>query len=155
MLNFSHTYLLFKDLIRTYFCKIYVILWDLIEIKKTKFLSLKLFDLAFCRSTEVEIGRPVRSTDVHRRVRSHGLVGRSTRRSTVQRALLSGNGPGRPDRSTGRELLLSVPSLGRPGGRPEAQRAEKFDRWASRPGGRPEGQNFPFVLPTGRNFMGL
>ena len=26
-----------KDLIRTYFCEIYVILWDLIEIKKTSF----------------------------------------------------------------------------------------------------------------------
>jgi len=40
------------------------------------------------------------STDVHRRARSHGLVGRSTRRSTIQRVMLSGNGPGRPAESS-------------------------------------------------------
>ena len=38
MLNFSHICLYFNDLIRTYFCEIYVILWDLIEGKTTKFL---------------------------------------------------------------------------------------------------------------------
>ena len=41
MLIFGHTCLVFKDLVRTYFCEIYVILWDLIEIKKTKFLIPK------------------------------------------------------------------------------------------------------------------
>ena len=51
------------------------------------------------RSTEAEVGRPVRSTDVHKRARQLGLVGRSTGRSTIQRALLSGNGPGRPAES--------------------------------------------------------
>ena len=29
VLNFCHTYLYFKDLIRTDFCEIYVILWDI------------------------------------------------------------------------------------------------------------------------------
>ena len=42
MLNFSHTYLHFKDLIRTYFCEIYVFLWDLNGIKKTSFSILKI-----------------------------------------------------------------------------------------------------------------
>jgi len=37
VLNFSHTYLYFKDLIRTYLCEIYVLLWDLIEIKRQVF----------------------------------------------------------------------------------------------------------------------
>ena len=41
MLNSSHTYLYFKDLIRTYFCGIYVILWDLFDNKKTSFLIPK------------------------------------------------------------------------------------------------------------------
>ena len=33
VLNFTHTYLYSKDLIRTDFCGIYVILWDLIKSK--------------------------------------------------------------------------------------------------------------------------
>ena len=37
MLNFCHTYLYFKYIIRTYFCGIYVILWDLIEVKNPSF----------------------------------------------------------------------------------------------------------------------
>jgi len=40
-LIFGHTYLLFKDLRRTYFCEIYVILWDLIKIKKPSFSVLE------------------------------------------------------------------------------------------------------------------
>ena len=60
-------------------------------------------DRAFCRSngrsTAAEVGRPVRSIDMHKRARQLGLVGRSTGRSTVQRALLSENGPGRPAES--------------------------------------------------------
>ena len=68
MLNFSHTCLYFKNLIRTYFCEIYVILWDLIEVKKTKFLIPKICDLALCRSTgrsiETEDGR-LMCTNVH------------------------------------------------------------------------------------------
>ena len=71
-------------------------------IKSQVFTSLKA-RLAFCRSTgrsiAAEVGRPVRSTDVHGRARQLGLVGRSTGRSTVQRALLSGNGPDRPAES--------------------------------------------------------
>ena len=38
VLNFYHTYLYFRDLIRTDFCEIYEILWDLIEDKIPKFL---------------------------------------------------------------------------------------------------------------------
>ena len=37
VLNFYHTYLYFKDLIRTDFREIYVILWDLFEVKKSSF----------------------------------------------------------------------------------------------------------------------
>ena len=44
-----------------------MILWDLIDIKKTKFLIPKICDLAFCRST-----------DVHKRAQAIWLEGRST-----------------------------------------------------------------------------
>ena len=37
VLNFTHTYLYFKDLIKTDFCGIYVILWDLMEVKNPSF----------------------------------------------------------------------------------------------------------------------
>ena len=79
MLNFSHTYLYFKDLIRTYFCGIYVILWDLIEDKRHVFNSLK-------------IGPGLLPVD--RRAQTCTVVG-----LVGQRALLSGNGPGRPTES--------------------------------------------------------
>ena len=53
---------------------------------------------------------------------SFGLVAGRPSWSTIQRALLSGNGPGRPGRSTGSvdrtESLLSVSSSGRPSGGP-------------------------------------
>ena len=68
-MNFSHTYFYFKDLKRTYFCGIYVILWDLIEVKNSSFQSLKVLTWLSAgrpdRSTEAEVGRPARSTDVH------------------------------------------------------------------------------------------
>jgi len=86
--------------------------------------------------------RPVRSTDVHRTCTQPRLVGRSTGRSTVQRALLSGNGPGRPAESCC--SLYPVPVDRRHNG-------QKSDRW----GGRPEGQNCPFQLPAGRFILGL
>ena len=87
------------------------------------------------------------STDVHRRARPFELVGQSTGRSTVQRVLLFGNGPGRPTRSIDRQrALLSVSA--RSTRRSTGQRAvalwiqsrstgrstdrrngQKFDRW--------------------------
>ena len=79
------------------------ILWDFLVAKKTSFQSLISWTWLSAgrpdRSTVAEVGRPVQSTDVHRRAHSHGLVGRSTGRSTVQRALLSRNGPDRPAES--------------------------------------------------------
>ena len=108
--------------------------------QKDKFLIPKILDW-------LSAGRPVRSTDVHKRARQLELVGRSTGRSTVQRVLLSGNG------------------LGRPGGRPSESSAlcflfpvdrwlngHKYNRW---PPGRPEGQFCPCLLPTGRFSLGL
>ena len=62
-----------------------------------------MFDLAFYRSTDPEVGRPVRSTDVHRRARLVWLEGRSTEPVDRQKATLW-----IWPRSTGRELLLSV-----------------------------------------------
>ena len=115
MLKFYHTYLYFKDLIRTYFCGIYVILWDFLEVKITKFLILKMFVLAVCRSTgrstEAEVGRPVWSTDVHRTCTQPRLG----RRSTARELLLSRNGPGRPpDRPTESSALCFHASVDRP-----------------------------------------
>ena len=75
------------------------------------------------KSTGAEIGRPARSTDVHSvHALTWQMAGRPTR-STVQRALLSGNAPA--DRAVDRtESMLSVSCLGRPAGRPMAQRYE-------------------------------
>ena len=105
----------------------------------TKFLIPEIPVLASAgrpdRLTELEVGRPGRSTDVHRRARQSGWRAGRPGRSTVQRALLSGKAP--VDRT---ECLLSVsrPRLtGRSneaptvrnltvGGRPTAVRAEKL-----------------------------
>ena len=80
MLSFSQLY--FKDLKRTYFCRIYVILWDFLEVKITKFLIPNLLDWLSAgrpdRSTVTEVSRPVWSTDVYRTCTQPGLVGRST-----------------------------------------------------------------------------
>ena len=123
MLNFFHTYLYFKDLTRTYFCGIYVILWDFVEVKKSKFLIPKICDLAFCRltgrSTEKEVGRPVRSIDVHKHARPFRLEVRSTGPVDCPES----SAIWKWSRSTGRELLLSVSSPSRPGGRSVAQRS--------------------------------
>ena len=91
--------------------------------------------LAVCRLTgPVDRGRS-RSTDVHRTCTQPGLVGRST----VQRALLSGNGLGRPGRSIGRELCSLYPVSVDRAGRPEAQRSEiwPLGRSTGRSIGRP------------------
>ena len=88
------------------------------------------------RSTVAEVGRPDRSTDVHRTCTQPGLVGRSTGRSIVQRALLSVSSLDRPGRSTGGTTVRNL-TVG-----------------ADRPGGRPEGQICPFQLPTGRFLWG-
>jgi len=69
VLNFCHTYLLFKDLKRTYFCGTYVILWDLIGIKLTKFsylfFSARLLWRSTGQLTGPGVGSPSRSTDLH------------------------------------------------------------------------------------------
>ena len=80
-----------------------MILWDLIDIKKTKFLIPKICDLTFCRST--------------------GLVDRCAQTCTGH---LAGGPessalwiwPRSTGRSTGRELCYLYPGLGRPRGRP-------------------------------------
>ena len=66
------------------------------RFNRSWFLSPIMFDWLTAgrsgRSTIPVVGRPVRSTDVHKRARQLELVDRST----DQRALLSENGPGRP-----------------------------------------------------------
>ena len=113
MLKFCHTYLYFKDLIRTYFYGIDVILWDLIGIKIPKFQVPNL-------SARSAGGRPDQwSVDRYARGRAHGqptwLVDRTVDRL---RAPHSRVGAGRPG---GRPLAKH----GRPGGRPQAHRSEK------------------------------
>jgi len=71
------------------------------------------------RSTELEVGQPSWSTDVHRTCTPVWLEGRSTDPVDRQRALLSGK-----PRSTGsvdrQRALLSVPGQGRPARSTEA-----------------------------------
>ena len=94
---------------------------------------------------------------------SIGLVAGRPGRSTVQRALLSGNGPGRPDRefalyiqlrSTRRSTGQRANALwiwGRSTGQSTAGlNGHMFFPLAGRPAGRPEGQTGPSQLPTGR-----
>ena len=72
------------------------------------------------RSTEVEVGRPGRSTDVHRRARLCALEGRSTAREL----LLSGK-PRSTERSTDIEYVLCSRGSVDRAGRPLPQRSEK------------------------------
>ena len=114
------------------------------------------------RSTEAEVGRPTCTV----RARSQGWWGRST----VQRALLSGNGPGRltgqpaessalciwlrsTGRSTGREPLLSGSRPSRPGGRPAGSTVKNLTVGRStgraiRPFSAANGQIFKWVINT-------
>ena len=86
MLNFYHTYLYFKDKIRTYFCEIYVYFIGFFSSQKDKFSIPKKLDLAVCRSTGRStgsgVGRPDWLIDVHANVHMASLKGRSTARST-------------------------------------------------------------------------
>ena len=70
MLNFCHTYLYFKDLIRTDFCGIYVYFMRFFRRLKDKFSIPKSLTWLSAgrpdRSTVAEVGRPVRLTDVHK-----------------------------------------------------------------------------------------
>ena len=90
MLNFCHTYLYFKDLIRTDFCGIYAILWDLIKDKNSSFQSLYYFDLAVCLSAgPVDRGRG----------RSTGLVDRRAQNAHAAQAGRPVDRVGRPSKS--------------------------------------------------------
>ena len=107
MLIFGHTCLVFKDLIRTYFCGFYVILWDFIEVKKTSFSIPQNPSQTDWRSTEPVdriSGRSIGTVDRCARGRAHGQ-------------------PTRPvDRAVDRlKAPHSRVGAGRPGGRPEAQ----------------------------------
>jgi len=66
-----------------------------LKIKRQVFNPLKSWTWPLPVDQTVDRCRS-RSADVHKRAQAIVLVGRSTRRSTVQRALLSGSGPGRP-----------------------------------------------------------
>ena len=75
-----------------------------------------------------------RSTDVHKRARQLWAGGRRPGRSTVQRALLSGNGPGRPDRKSA--LCIQLRSTGQRavalwiwGRSTSGLNGQKCDRW--------------------------
>ena len=82
------------------------------------------------RSTELGVGRPSRSTDVHRRARQSGWRAGRPRRSTVQRALLFGK-----PRSTGpvdrTERLLSVSRPRSTGPFDRGSNGQKSDHWWS------------------------
>ena len=72
-----------------------------------------MFDQAFCRSTETEVGRPTRSTDVHKRAQPVWLEGRSTDPVDRQRALFSGSGLGRLGGRPAESFCFLYPGLGR------------------------------------------
>ena len=147
VLNFCHTYLYFKDNTWTDFCGIYVILWDLIEVKKTNFWILNFpcqarrstgtIDRTSGRSTEpvdrcvqdVHKGQVIWPVDraVDRLKSPHSWVG------PVDRSLW----PGRPG---GEQLLSGSGTVDRAVDR----RAQRSKMWPL------EGQTGPFQLPTGR-----
>ena len=80
------------------------------------------------RSTELEVGQPGRSTDVHRRARQFWQEAGRPNRSIVQRALLSGKAPA--DRAvdrTERLALCILASVDRPVDR--WHNGLKYDRW--------------------------
>ena len=74
--------------------------------------------------TFVHIGRPVQSTDVHKRARSFRLEGRLTVPVDRPESSALWIWPWSTRRSTGRELCSLYPGLDRPGGRPVAQWSE-------------------------------
>ena len=99
-------------------CRILEILWDFIKVKMPSFSIPKSYFLASAgrpgRSTEQRVGRPTRSTDVHRCARQFGWRACRPTRSTARELLLSGKP--RSTRPVNRQrALLSVPDLGRPG----------------------------------------
>ena len=107
MLNFGHTYLLFKDLKRTYFYGIYVILWDLIDIKKTSFSIFK--SQPDCtggrpdgRPDQASVDRHGRPMCTGRAQRPANSAGRPLGRPTESTPLSGGGG-----RPCGRSLALA------------------------------------------------
>ena len=129
MLIFSHAYLLFIYLTKTYFCGIYEYLWDFIGIKITKFSNLKSL--------------PDLLADDRTSGRSTGLVDRYKRNMHKDQ-------PSRPvDRAVDR--LKSTHSRVLPVDREVDRQVvpvdrrhndKKYDRWA----GRPEGYSGHFWL---------
>ena len=113
----------YQCIILNLFLWIFRVFMGFYRIIKIKFSSPEIPVLASaCRpdqSTELEVGRPTRSNDVHKRARQFGWrAGRPTR-STARELMLSGK-----PRSTGpvdrQRALLSVPGHGRPGRSTEA-----------------------------------
>ena len=91
----------------------------------------------FSRSTEVEVGRPGRSTDVHRRACLCALEGRSTETVDPPESLCSLENPDRPSgRPT--ENLFSVPEA-----RSTAAPTVRKMTVGGRPDGRPSGHLAP------------
>ena len=96
MLNFNHTYLYFKDLIRTYFCVIYVILWDLIGNKRQVFQSLNPWpdcsgNRPDSRPHQEPVDRHGRQICTRRAQRPAHLAGRPRGRSTESTPLSGGS----------------------------------------------------------------
>ena len=116
------------------------------------FFSQKCTDLASAgrpdRSTELEVGQPSRSTDVHRCARQVcWRAGRPTR-STARELLLSGN-----PRSTGRELCYLFQAAVDRASRPTEQ-TSVFCLACGRPAGRPWPWNREqSSLPVDRGFL--
>ena len=158
MLNFSHIYLYFKDIIRTDFCEIYVYFMGFFGRQIDKFLIPK-YNLACLLPVDRTIDRgKSRSTgpvdwraQTCMAVWTGGPVDRAVDRPESSALWKWPRSTGRP---TGRELLLSVSSPGRPGGRPEAQRSEIW------PLGRSTGRSTrrakqPFPAANGQNSFGV
>ena len=115
--EFFHTSLYINVLYWTYFLWIFREFYGIYLTNKNQVFN-PLFSPVLAsagrpdRSTELGVGRPCRSTDVHSRARQLWLEGRSTGSVDRQRLLLSGK-----PRSTGsvdrQRALLSVPGCGR------------------------------------------
>ena len=139
MLNFSTHICYSKILQELIFVEFIWFYGILLKLKDQVLHPYNLFDQAFCRSTgrstESEVGQPVgrpMCTNMHSQF---WLEGRSTGRSTVQRALLFGSGPGRPGGRPARELCyLDLVSVDRVVDR--KHNGQKYDRCAGRSTGR-------------------
>ena len=128
MLIFDQTCLYIKVFQWTYFIEFMRVYGILLELNNKVFnpkISARLHWRSIGRLTGPEVGRPVRSTDVHRRAQGFWLLGRSTDPVDRPESSAIWIWPRSTRQSTGR----LKPKIGRLGDRPAGCNGQKFDCW--------------------------